>query len=237
MLSPTPPQPSTATLSPRCTRATLTAEPKPVITPQPLIAATVKGTPSGMGVTASFRTSVSPESVPMLNDRSMGCPRQSVPSAWACPRDGSITWAGRLVSHRTVSPRRHWKHSPQGMHQFNTTRSPGVTWVTPAPISRTTPAPSWPMTSGRFQESDAWSVWQMPAALISTRTSSRRGDATSISSMAKAPAPSAMAASVGIVQSRRQVASGGPFGTTMRVRCAGYSCFFAVNVAVRYSPM
>ncbi len=131
MLSPTPPQPSTATLSPRCTRATLTTEPKPVITPQPLIAATAKGTPSGMGVTASFRTSVSPESVPMLNERSIGRPRQRVPSAWACPREGSITCAGRLVSHRTVSPRRHWKHSPQGMHQFSTTRSPGVTCATP----------------------------------------------------------------------------------------------------------
>ena len=155
MFRPTPPQPSTATLSPARTCATLITEPTPVITPQPLIAATGKGTASGIGVTASLRTSARPDSVPMLKDRSTGRPRHVVPSAWACPRDGSITCAGRLVSQRTVSPRWHWKHVPHGMHQLSTTRSPGATCVTPGPTWRTTPAPSWPITSGRFHDSDA----------------------------------------------------------------------------------
>ena len=123
--SPTPPHPSTATLSPGCTCATFNADPTPVITPHPVIAATGNGTPSGIRVTASLRTSVRPESVPMLNERSIGCPRHRVPSAWACPRERSMTWAGRLDSHSTVSPRRHWKHSPHGMHQLRTTASPG----------------------------------------------------------------------------------------------------------------
>ena len=54
-----------------------------IVTPHPLIAATGNGTSGGIRVTASLRTSVRSESVPMLNDLSTGRPRQRVPSACA----------------------------------------------------------------------------------------------------------------------------------------------------------
>lgn len=42
-LSPTPPQPTTATVSPGLTRAVLTTAPTPVITAQPISASSVSG--------------------------------------------------------------------------------------------------------------------------------------------------------------------------------------------------
>ena len=51
-LSPTAPQPMTATASPGCTRALRRAAPTPVGTAQPSIAATGKGTSSGSRSTA-----------------------------------------------------------------------------------------------------------------------------------------------------------------------------------------
>ena len=60
------------------------------------------------------------------------------------------------------------------------TWSPFFTEVTPGPTSTTTPAPSWPRIagnnpSGSAPESVNSSVWQMPVALISTRTSNAFG--------------------------------------------------------------
>jgi hypothetical protein len=53
-LNPTPPQPSTTAVLPSTTRAAFTAEPKPVITAHPKIAATLYGIPS-----TSFKTAAS----------------------------------------------------------------------------------------------------------------------------------------------------------------------------------
>ena len=135
-----------------------------------------------------------------MKDRSSGFPSRVVPMGCACPQLGVITWAGLLHSHSEWLPEWHWKQPPQGIAQFNKTRSPGRNRVTPDPTSRTTPAPSCPITSGRFQRSEAWSVWQMPAARISINTSPPRGDATSISSISNPPMPSAMAAKVLMVR-------------------------------------
>src|SRR5271155_2069116 len=60
------------------------------------------------------------------------------------------------------------------------TWSPFLTEVTPGPTSTTTPAPSWPRIAGNSPSGSApdsvnSSVWQMPVALISTKTSPGRG--------------------------------------------------------------
>ncbi len=81
----------TTTELPAATLATFTADPKPVITPQPRMQADVNGISTVSGVTASARTSVKPDKVPMLKDRSMGWPRHVEPSAWACPAERSMT--------------------------------------------------------------------------------------------------------------------------------------------------
>src|SRR5438128_1009484 len=106
-LSPTPPQPSTATELPGLILATFTAEPNPVITPQPTMQAEVNGTPFGSGVTAAARTRVRDERVPRLNERSTGRPFQVVPFACAWPFERSMTYAGFVSSQSTSSPRLH----------------------------------------------------------------------------------------------------------------------------------
>ena len=42
------------------------------------------------------------------------------------------------------------QHEPQEIVKGTTTRSPGLSLVTPAPTSSTTPIGSWPMTSPAF---------------------------------------------------------------------------------------
>src|SRR3954463_6059274 len=68
------------------------------------------------------------------------------------------------------------------------TWSPGFTLVTPAPTSRTTPAPSWPRIDGNrpslsSPSSVYASVWQMPVAMISTNTSPAFGPSRSTSTI------------------------------------------------------
>src|SRR5690349_3830675 len=68
------------------------------------------------------------------------------------------------------------------------TWSPGFTEVTPAPTSRTSPAPSWPSTEGKMpslsKPSSVYaSVWQMPVAMISTSTSPGLGPSRSSSTI------------------------------------------------------
>ena len=54
--SPTPPSPMTATDDPGRTSAVFTAAPTPVVTQQPIRAATSGGTPSGIGIAAAAGT-------------------------------------------------------------------------------------------------------------------------------------------------------------------------------------
>ena len=56
--SPTPPSPTTATLAPRGTSAVFWTAPTPVVTQQPIRAATAGSMPSGIGMAASRGTTV-----------------------------------------------------------------------------------------------------------------------------------------------------------------------------------
>src|SRR6476646_3823432 len=86
------------------------------------------------------------------------------------------------------------------------TRSPFFTEVTPAPMSTTMPAPSCPRIAGNRPSGSApervnSSVWQMPVALISTRTSPALGPSSvTVVTSSGFPASNATAArtSIGI---------------------------------------
>ena len=83
-LSPTPPQPTTATVSPGRMSAVLRAAPVPVSTPQPSRAATVRSRSSGILTTPSAGTMVTSENVPDAAIWRSGCPLQEnrvVPSS------------------------------------------------------------------------------------------------------------------------------------------------------------
>jgi hypothetical protein len=72
-------------------------------------------------------------------------------------------------------------HTSHGARQASTTRVPTDGAITPAPTASTMPAPSWPSSNGTVLASPtaATSVWQMPAAVILTRTSPGPGASTS----------------------------------------------------------
>ena len=63
--SPTPPSPMTATLAPAGTWAVFRTAPTPVVTQQPMSAATAGSTPSGRAMAAASGTTVAPAIVPI----------------------------------------------------------------------------------------------------------------------------------------------------------------------------
>ena len=63
--SPTPPSPITATLAPAGTAAVLSTAPTPVVTQQPMSAATAGSTPSGRAIAAASGTTVASAIVPI----------------------------------------------------------------------------------------------------------------------------------------------------------------------------
>ena len=85
------------------------------------------------------------------------------------------------------------KHDLQARHSgvySGITWSPFASVVTPRPVSRTTPAPSWPKMTGNWLSGSApervnSSVWQTPVAWISTSTSPSFGPSRSTSSTTK----------------------------------------------------
>jgi len=99
-----------------------------------------------------------------------------------------------LFLHRVGHPVAHAAHRPQLARVVTTTWSPGATVVTSLPTSSTTPAPSWPITTGVgngiVPSSTDWSLWHTPAATIRTRTSPGPGSLTSTASLTTAPVPS-----------------------------------------------
>src|SRR5690606_1334004 len=107
-----------------------------------------------------------------------------------------------MAVHRFVLRERqdgHWRHS--GVYS-GITWSPFLTDVTPGPTSTTTPAPSWPRIAGKIPSGSApesvnSSVWQIPVAFTSTRTSPSLGPARSTSMISSGfPAATATAARV-----------------------------------------
>src|SRR5215211_1867490 len=109
--SPTPPQPNTATDSPRLTAPVLMAAPTPAITPQPSRPAAVGGAAGSTLVHCPECTSVFSTNAPMPSAGD-----SSVPSARVifC----AALW---VLKQYQGLPRRHARHWPQTARQFRIT--------------------------------------------------------------------------------------------------------------------
>ncbi len=129
--SPTPPQPMTATESPRTTGAVLMAAPRPAITPQPSRPAT-----SGRAAGLTFVHWPAATSVFSANAPIPSAGDRTVPSARV------IFWMALWVLKQYQGrPRLQARHSPQTARQFRMTKSPGATSVTRRPPPRPPPRP------------------------------------------------------------------------------------------------
>ena len=179
-LRPTPPQPTTATVWPACTRAVLVAAPTPVMTLQPTRAAASMGTSSG---TCTRAVSVT----------SWRSAKADMPANWVTiwPPMLRRSWRPRrlVLMQMKGRPWTQLSQKPQEATKATTTRSPTCTLVTSSPIFSTMPADSCPRTAGvaiGYLPSMKWrSEWQTPVALVRIRTSLARGSSTSMSSMTR----------------------------------------------------
>lgn len=131
---PTPPQPITATESPRLTCPVLIAAPSPAITPQPSSPATSGRTSELTLVHWPAATSVFSAKAPMPSAGESGVPSVSVIFCAAL-------WVAKQYHGR---PRRHARHCPHTARQFRITKSPAASPVTSGPVASTTPAASCP---------------------------------------------------------------------------------------------
>ncbi len=136
---PTPPQPKTATESPRPTCPVNMAAPSPAITPQP-------SRPTASGLAAGLTLVHWPAATSVLSAKA------PMPSAGdsAVPSDRVIFCVALCVEKQYQGrPRRHERHSPHTARQFKTTKSPGARSATSGPTDSTTPAASWPKRKGK----------------------------------------------------------------------------------------
>src|SRR3954453_9059662 len=136
--SPTPPQPNTATPSPRLTAPVLIAAPTPAITPQPSRPAAVAGASGSTLVHWPEWTSVFSTNAPMPSAGDSSVPSLRVIFCFAL-------WVSKQYCSSPLRQARHW---PQTARQFRITKSPTATSVTPCPTAATTPAASWPSRNG-----------------------------------------------------------------------------------------
>src|SRR3712207_5321834 len=136
--SPTPPQPNTATLSPRRTPPVLIAAPTPAITPQPSSPAAVAGASGSTLVHCPECTSVFSANAPMPSAADSSVPSVSVIFCAAL-------WVAKQYCSSPLAHARHWPHTAR---QLRITKSPTATLVTPSPTAETTPAASWPSRNG-----------------------------------------------------------------------------------------
>ena len=136
--SPTPPQPNTATVSPRCTLPVYIAAPRPAITPQPMSPAASGFAPGSIGTHCVAATSVFSANAPM-------------PSAGDSATPSSVIFCVAFAELKQYQgrPFAHDRHVPHGARHAMTTVSPGLTFVTPSPTASTTPAASWPSRNGK----------------------------------------------------------------------------------------
>jgi hypothetical protein len=101
-LRPTPPQPTTATVSPWRMSAVLWAAPKPVSTPQPISAADASGMSLSIFTALIAGTTVCSVNVPLADIWSIGCPsrrKRGVPSSSA-----PVAMVGKPMSHKCPCP-------------------------------------------------------------------------------------------------------------------------------------
>jgi hypothetical protein len=108
--SPTPPQPMTATVSPRLTPPVLTAAPKPAMTPQPMRPAASGRARESITTHWPAATSVSSAKAPMPSAGDSGVP------------SSVIFWVALAeLKQYQGRPRRQLRHCPQGARQAITT--------------------------------------------------------------------------------------------------------------------
>ena len=164
--SPTPPAPKMAIDELGSGRRTFMTPPAPVWMPQPNGATTSKGTSSGMATTlrSGMTAPVAKLDWPKKCECTGSPPREIavLPSARVARKlrsKNSVQWKG--WPRRTCGSRRTRR-------RCDATWSPTFTRVTAAPTSSTTPAPSWPRTTGigvgNVPSRMSRSVWQMPEA-------------------------------------------------------------------------
>ena len=136
---PTPPQPKTATESPRPTLPVNMAAPSRP-SPRSRAGPTASGRAAGLTlVHCPAATSVLSAKAPMPRAGESGVPSASV-----------IFWVALWVAKQYQGrPRRHARHSPHTARQLRTTKSPGRQVTTPGPTDSTTPAASWPSRKGK----------------------------------------------------------------------------------------
>ena len=188
---PTPPQPTTTTTSPVCTRAVLCTAPAPVRTPHANSEAEVDGTSAGYETTCERWTTTCSAKAPVLSPWATGDPVPSV--------SGPCRSRPKSPEQVTWWPRRQSGHSPQDRTSDTTTWLPTPMSSMPGPTSTTHPAASWPITSGKSvaQPPSTYmrSEWQTAQASIRTRTSSGPGAARrSCSMLCGSPTPRQTAA-------------------------------------------
>src|SRR4051812_34559191 len=196
-LAPTPPIPTTTTVSPGFTPARFTAEPYPVATPQLTRQTTSRGRSGSTLMTEASARHIISAKVPSLAMVVMG-----LPSVVWCRNVPSVTMPPANVpaprSHRLVLPMAHqWQRPHDGMNEVDTW-SPGWTVITPSPTASTIPEPSWPPSTGnhsvssnisnasgggtRSPVSTCSSEWHSPANAVRTSTSPALGSPSSNSS-------------------------------------------------------
>ena len=183
--SPTPPQPTTQTVSPAATRAAFVTAPTAVTTPQPTSAACHSGSARGTGTAApagtTQRSAKQERKLKCMTGVPSGKRRRELPSS-SVPAHA----AADATSHRLRRPAAQAPQRPQAGTRQNATVSPGTTCVTPSPTCSTIPAPSCPSTIGwrpapRCPSARCRSEWQTPAAATRTSTSPAAGGSSSSS--------------------------------------------------------
>src|SRR5438445_1244064 len=175
---PTGPSPTTAAVSSGVMAARL-APYRPVVRTSPTKSARSSSTSSGI---ASRLVSANG-----TRTRSACAPGRSPPKGPA-PRIA-------CSSHRAVSPRRQNQHDPHAIWNDTTTRSPGRTPCTSAPIDSTTPTASWPRTAPGSIGALPWRKWrsvpQIAALVTRTIASVGRSMTGAVTSVTSTPPPSA----------------------------------------------
>lgn len=135
---PTPPQPMTATESPRPTPPVFRAAPRPAITPQPSSPAAAGAAAGSTFVHWPAATSVFSANAPIPSAGDSGVPSSRV-----------IDWVALCVLKQYQGrPRLQARQVPHTARQLRTTKSPGATEVTSGPTDSTIPAASWPRRKG-----------------------------------------------------------------------------------------
>ncbi len=136
--SPTPPQPNTATESPRPTSPVNMAAPSPAITPQP-------SRPAASGLAAGSTLVAWPAATSVFSAKA------PMPSAGDSATPSSVIfWVALWVAKQYHGRRAaHERHSPHTARQLRITKSPGARSVTSGPTDSTRPAASWPSRKGK----------------------------------------------------------------------------------------